>query len=104
MNEKKQFEEQMRSWTPRKPSAQIEQELFGARRSALDARRRNHALPWYQTLGASLVRCAVVLLTVLNYAQLDAHHSMATPFAPLSNHVTVSRSEEHTSELQSHSF
>jgi len=36
------------------------------------------------------VGCAVVLFTVLNFAQLDARNSIATSFAPLSNHVTAS--------------
>jgi hypothetical protein len=81
------LEDQMRSWTPRRPSAQIEQKLFGARRSTLDVRRR-HALPWYQTLGASLVGCAVVLFTVLNFAGLEATPHGSTAFSPLSNHVS----------------
>lgn len=82
------MEERMRSWTPRKPSTRLEQELFAAKATpgAPRAHRRLH-LPWYQTLGASVAGCVVVLFTVLNFMQLGATHGISSPFGPLSNHL-----------------
>ena len=85
------LEEQMRSWTPRPASARVEQSLFGedrlATRGRHPARSRTLALPWYQTLGASMAGCAVILFTILNFMQLSATHRISTPFGPLSNHL-----------------
>ena len=84
------LEEQMRSWTPRRPSSRIEEQLFGAESAAQDTvgESRRLILPWYQTLGVSLVGCAVALLTVLNFTHLDAIQRISTPFGPMSNHMS----------------
>src|SRR5688500_13611598 len=82
------LEELMQSWTPRRPSRQIEEELFGgeSRESKVESRRRGLHLPWYQTLGASLAACVVLLLTVANLTQMAGTGSMSgVPFS-LSNH------------------
>ena len=79
----------MRSWTPRRPSTQIERRLFAVESRGPRVEGRRHlALPWYQTLGASLVGCAVVLFTVLNFTHLSAVQHFSTPFSPLSNHIS----------------
>jgi hypothetical protein len=82
------LEEQMRSWTPQRPAARIERQLFGApeAENKVQDRERVLALPWYQTLGASLAGCAVVLFTILNLTT-DATQHISQPFAPLSNHL-----------------
>jgi len=82
------LEELMKSWTPRQPSRQIEEELFGveSRGVRTEGRRRGLHLPWYQTLGASLAACVVLLLTVANLTQMAGTGSVSVvPFA-LSNH------------------
>ena len=80
----------MRSWTPRRPSPRIEKQLFGGESAAESAATpsRRLILPWYQTLGASLAGCAVVLLTVLNFTHLEAIQRISTPFGPMSNHMS----------------
>ena len=78
----------MQSWRPRRPSPQIEQRLFAVEGRGPNVERPKHALPWYQTLGASLAGCAVVLFTVLNFTHLSAVQHFSTPFAPLSNHMS----------------
>lgn len=75
------LEEQMRSWTPRRPGAHLEQQLFGARNAP-----RPVTLPWFQTLGASVVGCAVVLFTILNFLQLGATQNFPGSLTSLSNH------------------
>jgi hypothetical protein len=84
------MEEIMRSWTPRAPSRQIEQQLFRTERreAKVEGRRRTVSLPWYQTLGASLVGSTVVLLTILNFTHLAAVQQISTPFSPMSNHLS----------------
>jgi hypothetical protein len=84
------LEDQMRSWTPRRPAAQIEQQLFGARNAERETRNsaRPVTLPWFQTLGASVVGCAVVLFTILNFLQLGATQNFSGALSPLSNHPT----------------
>ena len=84
------LEEQMRSWTPRRPASRIAQQLFNVPRSEPEraVQSRALALPWYQTLGASLAGCAVVLLTVLNFTHLDAVQRISAPFGPMSNHMS----------------
>jgi hypothetical protein len=87
------LEEQMRSWTPRQPSAQLEKRIFAegehTRESVtLDRPRRTLALPWYQTLGASVAGFVVVLLMVLNFTHLSAIQHVSTPFGPMSNHMS----------------
>lgn len=77
----------MRSWTPRRPARQIEQNLFVNRAAKIERQGRALVLPWYQTLGASLVGCAVVLFTVLNFTHLAATQHISTPFSALSNHM-----------------
>ena len=81
------LEDLMKSWTPRRPSRQIEEELFGTESgwSRVEAPRRRVQLPWYQTLGVSLVACVVVLLTVANFSQIAATGSSGVSFG-LSNH------------------
>jgi hypothetical protein len=83
-------EDQMRSWTPRRPSRQIEQKLFGTQNTGdeVETRRRSIHLPWYQTLGASVAGCAVVLFTIFNFIHLGAIQRISTPFSPLSNHMS----------------
>lgn len=80
----------MRSWTPRRPSARIAEQLFSTENHRPKPAGPNRALvlPWYQTLGVSLVGCAVVLLTVLNFTHLDAIQRISTPFGPMSNHMS----------------
>lgn len=82
------LEDQMRSWTLRRPAASIEQQLFGTRNVEREARngRRPGTLPWFQTLGASVVGCAVVLLTVLNLLHLGATQNFSVSLTSLSNH------------------
>jgi hypothetical protein len=84
------LEDQMRSWTPRRPSARVEKQLFGAESRDQKTGRRDRALvlPWYQTLGASLAGCAVVLFTVLNFVHLSAIQDISMPFGPMSNHMS----------------
>lgn len=83
------LEEQMRAWTPRRPDPRVAQKLFAVegREARDEGRSRRLTLPWYQTLGASLAGCAVVLFTVLNFTQLDAVQHISQPFGPLSNHL-----------------
>jgi hypothetical protein len=82
------LEDQMRSWTPRRPGARIEQQLFGSKRQKAEGRssERPVTLPWFQTLGASVVGCAVVLFTVLNFLQLGATQNFSASLTSLSNH------------------
>jgi hypothetical protein len=89
MKTENSLEEQMRSWTPRRPSSRIEKQLFGAESTAQSTvgPSRRPILPWYQTLGASLAACAVVLFTVLNFTHLEAIQRISTPFGPMSNHM-----------------
>jgi len=79
----------MRSWIPRRPSPQIERQLFGteSRASLADRRIRRPRLPWYQTLGATAVACLVLVLTILNFTQLanGRSPSRSASFFPLSN-------------------
>jgi hypothetical protein len=90
MKTPKSLEEQMRSWTPRRPSPRVEQELFGTEQKEFFTLRssRTISLPWYQTLGASLVGCMVVLLTIVNYTHLGAEQRISIAFPPLSNHLS----------------
>ena len=78
----------MRSWTPRRPGAHLEQQLFGARNLERGTRsdRRPVTLPWFQTLGASVVGCAVVLFTILNFLHLGATQNFSASLTSLSNH------------------
>ena len=89
MKTQESLEEQMRAWTPRRPAPHIAGQLFGveSRELRVESRSRALRLPWYQTLGASLAGCAVVLFTVLNFTQLDAGQRISIPFGPLSNHL-----------------
>jgi hypothetical protein len=84
------LEEQMRSWTPRRPSSRIAEQLFGTENNRQKPASQNRALvlPWFQTLGASLAVCVVVLLTVLNFTHLEAIQRISTPFGPMSNHMS----------------
>ena len=90
MNTEKSLEEQMRSWTPRRPSPRVAKQLFGV--PASEARppgeSRTVTLPWYQTLGASLAGCASVLLIVVNFIHLEAIQHVSAPFGPMSNHMS----------------
>ncbi len=78
----------MRSWTPRRPGAHLEQQLFGTRNAERGTRseRRPVTLPWFQTLGASVVGCAVVLFTILNFLNLGATQNFSASLNSLSNH------------------
>ena len=78
----------MRSWTPRRPGAHLEQQLFESRKQKAESGKpeRPITLPWFQTLGASLVGCAVVLFTVLNFLQLGATQNFVGSLNSLSNH------------------
>ena len=92
MKTQESLEEQMRAWTPRRPAPHIAQQLFAVegRESRVEGRSRTLTLPWYQTLGASLAGCAVVLFTVLNFTQLEGGvQHISTPFGPLSNHLAT---------------
>ncbi len=82
------LEDQMRSWAPRRPGAQLEQQLFGTRNAKPETRNspRPISLPWFQTLGASVVGCAVVLFTILNFLHLDATQNFSATLTSLSNH------------------
>ena len=75
------LEELMQSWTPRRPSPHIAEKLFGAEeqpvRAESRARRHGIRLPWYQTLGASLAACVVLVLTVANFSHMAASSSVA---------------------------
>lgn len=78
----------MRSWQPRRPSSQIEQQLFGVagQVARVESRHRIH-LPWWQTLGATAVASAVLIFTLLNVAQFTATHaSPRGTLLSLSNH------------------
>lgn len=64
------MEDLMRNWTPREPSAGIEEELFGAANRPARAARRGHTvMPWWKTLGASAVAFSVAIFTLLNVMQ-----------------------------------
>ncbi len=82
------WEEQMRSWTPRRPGAHLEQQLFGGRNVERGTRSRERVvtLPWCQTLGASVLGCAVVLFTILNFLNLGATQNFSASLTSLSNH------------------
>jgi hypothetical protein len=82
------LEEQMRSWTPRRPGVRIEQQLFEIQnpKSKIQNPESPITLPWFQTLGASVVGCAVVLFTILNFLQLGATQNFAGSLNSLSNH------------------
>ena len=77
----------MRSWTPRRPSPRLEQNIFAAETPELEDRPRIMALPWYQTLGVSVAACAALMLTVLNITHSAGGRMITMPFAPLSNNV-----------------
>jgi hypothetical protein len=64
------IEEQMRSWTPRRPSPRVEQELFGAKTEEASRPARAVSHPWWQAVGASAAAFAVAVFTLLNVAQL----------------------------------
>ena len=69
------LEDLMQSWTARRPSPQIAEKLFGEARA--ESRGRRHIrLPWYQTLGASLAACVVLVLTVANFSHMAANSSV----------------------------
>lgn len=78
----------MRSWTPRRPGAQLERQLFGTRNAKPETRNaeRPITLPWFQTLGASVVGCAVLLFTILNFLHLGATQNFSASLNSLSNH------------------
>lgn len=82
------LEDQMRSWTPRRPGARIEQQLFESRKQKAEGRNteRPIILPWFQTLGASVVGCAVLLFTILNFLHLGATQNFSAALPSLSNH------------------
>ena len=82
------LEDQMRSWTPRRPGAHLEQQLCAIRNPKSEIRNseRPITLPWFQTLGASVVGCAVVLFTILNLVHLGATQDFGGSLNSLSNH------------------
>ncbi len=83
------LEDVMRSWNLRGPSPRIEEQLFGAetRGPNVEGRKRAaHHLPWWQTLGASAVAFGVVILTLLNVAQLSVGGAASGGWLSLSNH------------------
>ncbi len=77
----------MRSWGLRRPSPEIEQRLFGGQGPAARAHSGKHGmhLPWWQTLGASAVACAALILTLLNVAQVSVGGSAGATNFSLSN-------------------
>jgi hypothetical protein len=59
----------MQSWRLRQPSRQIEENLFGDEaRPVRSAQRNPHAIPWWQTLGATAAASVALLLTLVNFS------------------------------------
>ena len=77
----------MQSWALRQPSRGIEARLFGVEGgvSSIEARKPALHLPWWQTLGASAVACAALLITLLNVAQFSTGGPAGAGILSLSN-------------------
>jgi hypothetical protein len=71
MDEMNQFEKQLESWTPRRPSPKIARRLFGAAPKAPSRSHRAHAWSWLTPLAA----CALTFLVAV--------HSGSRPSAQL---------------------
>ena len=71
MKKPESMEELMRSWTPRAPSARVQEEIFGSPNTS-GHRRKHVAMPWWRTLGASAVAFSVAIFTLLNVVQFTA--------------------------------
>ena len=87
------LEDLMQSWTPRRPSPEIAQKLFGRPTARAESRSRRHGihLPWYQTLGASLAACVVAVLTIANFSHMAANtESLNSPFSLSNNSCAAS--------------
>ena len=72
MDEMNQFEKQLQSWTPRRPSPKIARRLFGVANETVARSHRAHAWNWLTPLAA----CALTILVAV--------HSQTTPVARLS--------------------
>jgi hypothetical protein len=71
MDEMNQFEKQLQSWTPRRPSPRIARRLFGAAHKAASRPDRAHTWSWLTPLAA----CALTILVAV--------HSGSRPSAQL---------------------
>ena len=68
-----QFEKQLQSWTPRRPSPNIARRLFGAAHKAASRSHRAHTWSWLTPLAA----CALTILVAV--------HSGSRPSAQLAS-------------------
>jgi hypothetical protein len=73
MDEMNQFEKQLQSWTPRRPSRKIARCLFGAADTAASRSHRAHTWSWLTPLAA----CALTILVAV--------HSGSRPSAQLAS-------------------
>lgn len=73
MDEMNQFEKQLQSWTPRRPSPKIARRLFGAAHKAASRSHRAHTWSWLTPLAA----CALTILMAV--------HSGSRPSAQLAS-------------------
>ena len=62
MDEMNQFEKQLQSWTPRRPSPRIALRLFGAAQKAVSRSHRAHTWSWLTPVAA----CALTILVAVH--------------------------------------
>lgn len=64
------LEEQLRSWTPRRPAPAIEERLFGTANATQPALNpRGVSWHWQPAFGAAAVACLLLMTTALNVTQ-----------------------------------
>src|SRR5688500_861526 len=88
MKATKSLEDQMRSWTPRRPSPAIEERLFAVTHGTdrPTVHRNTRHLPWWQTASASALGCLAIIAALLNLAQFTvARGSAGASLLSLSN-------------------
>ena len=104
MKNQDSLENLLHSWAPRRPSARIEQELFGTR-CVLGAMRTSPPYPrwpfhirWQGAWGAAFATCVVVLFTAVNVSQMGRFSSAEAPWtmAALSNATTLTMAQHNT--------
>jgi hypothetical protein len=84
MDEMNQLENQLQSWTPRRPSPEIARRLFApARRIATRPRRRAGAWSWLSPVAACVLTMLVVVHTASRAPARLAQGSNGTFFATL---------------------
>jgi hypothetical protein len=84
MNNRNSWEEQLRSWVPRQPSARIEERLFGRPEARAAARPHIH-FHWQGAWAAFAVASVVVLGTIANVSHLAASYNGGAAFSALSD-------------------